>query len=213
MSTKLRPQEGVGRHGAILFKGEKYEIQFVTREELSLLNTKVLEDMHLQKALVERPDLPEMFETEREMQRFCSETYRLIALRKQQLAAIEVEFIRRKSLTAPLHNFLLDVMRERVGSEQTDEILNEAKIRRDQHEDSHRLNWYFKRGQRERRRFMCGNKQRHATPEEADQQLQSMRASRLNTRGMAVYGPCPYCGWYHVGHQVRDGIMDKLGKP
>lgn len=56
-----------------------------------------------------------------------------------------------------------------------------------------------KRGVRKRQ---CGRKIKHETKESAIKHAALLM--RKDGEAMTVYGPCRWCGKYHVGHRHRD---------
>lgn len=216
MSTKAdRPgtKDWCGKNGRMGFRGVEYNLPTMGMEELKQLNVQVQNDKKIMREMLSRKDLIDVDVEELKQNgivRWRREMVALIEIRKKQVRAISLDFLRRRQIDRPLEDFLLRAIYETVGNgalvqikKRATELQEESKYQSKiaPKKDSPPL----------RQEKMCGAKIRHLDRKSANEQIEDMKASGKNTRGVNVYGPCPFCGYYHVGHKPK-GVIWKKGE-
>lgn len=205
---KLEAKNWVGKDGRLRYDGRDIDLQLITGEELKILGIRVSEDRNLLREMLNRTDLKEIFENAEELEQWKRNTLYMISVRKKQTAAIDIEFIRRKKFLRPMHEFVYQAIREKLGDEVLAEIAARAEELLNQHTDSYSPEDRSAKARQIRKRAMCGEKICHKDKDSAHSQIEEMRLKGNNTRGMGVY-PCPYCGWIHVGHKTKHILWER----
>jgi len=122
-------------------------------------------------------------------------------MKKKQMSAIHAEFSRRKSNVPPVDEYAFTAVVQLWGQEGLEQALALARsmqserareIVRTGRAISHRL---------ADRKDVCGAKIPYETKELGLDTLDGMGRGGADTFGMVVYGPCPWCGKYHIGHK------------
>lgn len=203
---KIDVNEWCSRTGKMAFKGTEYNLKLMEMEELKILDLEVKEDRALLEQLVRRDDLDDVGLNWRE------EVKATIAVRKRQLNAICVEFLRRKKDEQPLESFAFSAVFHLLGGEVLAQVKTKAREMQQEAKEKkavRKAEIYAIPVVRDR---MCGDKVRHPNEDSANEQLENMKAHGKNTKGMAIYGPCPFCGFFHVGHKPKGALWKPKAK-
>lgn len=202
---KRNTDDWCGRDGKIGYKGTEYSLPLLSAEELKILDLELKEDKQLLTEILQRNDLEEL---EGEWRREVKGT---ISVRKRQLVAICIDFLRRKKLTRPLENFAFSAVYELLGMD----VLAKVKEKARELQEAARKNTSPMKEEREyiplmvpNEEKMCTNKVKHKDRSSANGQIEDMKIHNRNTRGVNAY-LCPFCGFYHVGHKPKGAVWSR----
>lgn len=190
------------------FKGKEYFLQELVDEELIALDMEIKEDMALLKEIRRREDLNNEERVD---------LMKLIYLRKRQVNMIVADFVRRKKNVKPLEAFAFAAVYDLLGKSALDQV--KERCRELQELDRLENNPFsVKHGllippEAYKKEKMCGPddkpKVKHPTAYAAQLHIEGLKKVKQDVKGLNVYGPCPFCGFYHIGHMPEKYLWMK----
>lgn len=125
-----------------------------------------------------------------------------LRLRKRQMAAIHTEFSRRKTLLPSLDSFAWQAILEVCGKALYDQVRERARLLQDalRIDMSRRAGVPLDYGPAQR---VHDNKIRYESQDDGVAAIVIMEKDGLDVRNMSCYGPCPFCGGFHIGHKLN----------
>lgn len=122
-----------------------------------------------------------------------------LAYKKKLMAAIHTEFARRKTLLPPISEFALEAVRHLFGEVGYGRVMSRAReLQEKQRIDRSRRSSVPANYGAEI--HICTAKLPYRVQDDGVKAIENMEATGMDVSGMTCYGPCPYCGNFHVGH-------------
>lgn len=204
-------QDWIGSAGILRVEGVDYHLPSMEPHELNALHAEISIHADAIRAQLTRSELAEsMAALTNDAQVWRNRARFALALKKRMMRAIHQEFARRKTLIPPLSEFAFKAVNDCFGEVGLARVLARARILQDELQkqiERHGAAPSYRYGDKDK---VCGDKVRYNSEKAAEMCLDAMEMAGINMKGMSAYGPCPWCGQFHVGH--RPGYQNRKSR-
>lgn len=196
-------EDWLGQGGALRVGRINYHLPSMYVEELEVLHELLSQEANDIRSQLDERDVEGLLSGSLlyEVLEWRNRARHALRLKKQQMGAIHADYARRKSMLPKLDSFAWQAVLEVCGKE----LYKQVKVRaRALHEAaridlSRRAGVPLDYGPALR---VHDHKIRYETQDEGVAAIAQMEKDGLNVANMSCYGPCPFCGGFHIGHKL-----------